>query len=106
MINPNAVIVFLPFASSLGLLALAVTDRVRRKIIKDQEGECGDCGVHARDKLEIHHKLPQSMGGDDSPGNLIGLCHNCHIRWDYEAQTNYRLPDGTPLRISRPMREK
>jgi len=106
MILPNTIIDIVPFASSLGLLALAVTDRARRKIIKQQEGECGDCGVHARNKLEIHHKLPQSMGGDDSPSNLIGLCHTCHIKWDYEAQKNHRLPDGTELKIPRFMREK
>lgn len=28
--------------------------------------------------LEVHHIVPVSEGGDDSPGNLVTLCHECH----------------------------
>lgn len=31
-----------------------------------------ECGA------EVHHILPVSMGGDDSPDNLVTLCHSCH----------------------------
>ena len=28
--------------------------------------------------LEVHHIIPVSEDGDDSPGNLTTLCHECH----------------------------
>lgn len=31
-------------------------------------------------QLEIHHDVPLSRGGDNSPDNLHILCHKCHIR--------------------------
>lgn len=30
-------------------------------------------------KLEMHHVLPLCEGGDDSPDNLVTLCHDCHL---------------------------
>lgn len=30
-------------------------------------------------KLEWHHKIPTSMGGDDSRENAILLCTSCHL---------------------------
>lgn len=30
-------------------------------------------------KLEMHHVLPVSEGGDDNPDNLITLCRPCHL---------------------------
>ncbi len=28
---------------------------------------------------EIHHVIPRSDNGDDSPRNLVALCHACHV---------------------------
>ena len=30
-------------------------------------------------KLEVHHIVRVSDGGDDSPQNLMALCHDCHV---------------------------
>lgn len=28
--------------------------------------------------LNVHHKIPLSKGGTNSPDNLICICHECH----------------------------
>lgn len=33
--------------------------------------------------LEVHHRLPLAMGGDDSVENAIALCPNCHRNEHY-----------------------
>lgn len=38
--------------------------------------ECATCCSHKN--LEIHHRVPKVLGGDDSPNNLITLCEICH----------------------------
>lgn len=37
---------------------------------------CGCCGNE--EKLELHHIIPISLGGNDDYYNLIYLCFNCH----------------------------
>ena len=34
--------------------------------------------------LDVHHIIPVSEGGDDSPKNLITLCRNCHKKIHYK----------------------
>lgn len=44
---------------------------------------CRDCGAtygETGGKFEVHHVLPVSEGGKDSPENLITLCAECHLR--------------------------
>lgn len=41
---------------------------------------CEICGARDR-KLTVDHLVPQSMGGDHSPGNLRVLCTDCHLRY-------------------------
>lgn len=36
---------------------------------------CEKCGGVA---VDIHHKIPKSLGGTDDIENLIALCRNCH----------------------------
>ena len=37
---------------------------------------CQLCGSHRN--LEVHHIRHRSRGGQDSPTNLLTLCHDCH----------------------------
>jgi len=37
---------------------------------------CWRCGY--KSKLERCHIIPDSLGGTDSPSNLVLLCHRCH----------------------------
>jgi len=67
---------FLPYleAASVGFLAFGA--KIRKEVIQRQGGKCYDCGEKAR--LQIHHRLPQSMGGEDILSNAVGLCQTCH----------------------------
>lgn len=33
--------------------------------------------------LEVHHVLPLSKGGPDTPQNCVALCPNCHRAMHY-----------------------
>lgn len=44
---------------------------------------CRDCGATYGDtggRFEIHHVIPVSEGGKDSPENLVTLCSGCHVK--------------------------
>ncbi|RQS11413.1 HNH endonuclease [Burkholderia sp. Bp9002] len=50
--------------------------------------ECGDSAPFMRKKdgtpyLEVHHRVPLALGGDDSLENAIALCPNCHRRMHF-----------------------
>ena len=58
-----------------------VSEYVRRRA----NGRCELCGKKApfRDRkgnsyLEMHHITPLSGGGEDTTGNTVALCPNCH----------------------------
>ena len=60
-----------------------LTERMK-EAIKTRDGNVcqqSGCGCNNRSKLEVHHIMPVSKGGDNSPGNLITLCkrHNQEI---------------------------
>lgn len=38
------------------------------------------------DGLEVHHIVPQRLGGSDARDNLVTLCHDCH--WKLERLYN------------------
>lgn len=50
--------------------------------------QCQSCGMvseysvnsnlNGGSDVEVHHIIPRSQGGSDSPKNLIVLCHKCH----------------------------
>ncbi len=40
---------------------------------------CWIChGEHPLDFVNRHHKVPKSLGGADTPDNLLNLCSGCH----------------------------
>ncbi len=39
-------------------------------------GPCRVCGM--RQEIEFHHLIPRAQGGDDTPDNIVPLCHTCH----------------------------
>lgn len=49
--------------------------RARAKAYQRDGGQCVRCG---RAGTEVHHRIPAALGGPDTPGNLITLCHKCH----------------------------
>lgn len=59
---------------------------MRVTVWEAQEGKCGKCAVDtvltaplsARNRAELHHIQPKSLGGSDDRSNLINLCSTCH----------------------------
>jgi len=74
-----------------GMLAMAFSAKLRFEVRKRQDGVCDCCGEVA-DKLEIHHRRPQSMRGSDRIENAVGLCHECHAEIDKESQHGIYYP--------------
>lgn len=74
--DPNTAIV-------LTTLAFAFSNSIRNEVRKRQKNACAECGRVG--KLQVHHRVPQCMGGDDTIENAIGLCPRCHSIADWEA---------------------
>jgi 5-methylcytosine-specific restriction endonuclease McrA len=51
-------------------------EKLRQQILRRDAWRCQSCGAMAN--LEVHHKDFRSHLGDDSEGNLITLCVECH----------------------------
>ena len=56
----------------------------RLKILERDEYTCQWCLTNlSASKLEVHHIIPRSKGGNDHPANLITLCLACHKKEDW-----------------------
>lgn len=53
-----------------------ISNTVRKSIYKRDNYSCAICG--STRGLQIHHCMPRSQGGTNSPQNLITLCWRCH----------------------------
>ena len=53
-------------------------------ISSNQKVRCGKCG--SEERLEWHHMIPMSYGGETCEENMVCLCHECHKR-----VTNYHI---------------
>lgn len=42
--------------------------------IRANKGYCRMVNEHCFGKIELHHLVPRSRGGDDVPANIVGLC--------------------------------
>lgn len=60
---------------------------------------CWRCGYEA--SLERCHIIPDSLGGEDTPSNLVLLCHRCHLEnpnvTDPEIMWDWIRAYGTPF---------
>lgn len=52
------------------------TDSLKQEVFERDEHKCYIC--HDDKHLEVHHKLPQRLGGKHEVDNLITLCRRCH----------------------------
>lgn len=63
--------------STVHLIALeALASNGRSPNLPRPKPTCVGCGAHER--IEVHHKVPKSMGGTNDPENLVDLCDHCH----------------------------
>jgi hypothetical protein len=78
----------------------APSKKLRMDILRRDDFRCKICGRRASDNVDIvlhvHHIVPHSMGGLTEPGNLITLCHTCHLGLDphFEARLFGMVPTG------------
>jgi 5-methylcytosine-specific restriction protein A len=52
--------------------------KIRQAALERDNHRCTRCGSTVR--LNVDHRIPRSMGGDDSLSNLTTLCASCHSR--------------------------
>lgn len=58
---------------------------IRQLILERDLFKCQDCGkTHHEVILDVHHKIPFKISGDNSPENLITLCRKCHIEEEWK----------------------
>ena len=75
------------------ILPKALTDRINAR----DRFVCQTCGLGYHNPeltpiFEKHHIIPVSMGGNDSEGNLILLCSNCHKIVTAYIEGNFIMP--------------
>lgn len=51
---------------------------IRMVVFKRDNYRCRGCGLGDRRQFEADHVIPESMGGETSPDNLITLCGACN----------------------------
>lgn len=52
-------------------------ERLQALVFARENYTCQGCGASGV-ALELHHRLPESLGGTNHPDNLIALCRPCH----------------------------
>lgn len=59
---------------------MAVSRRLRFEILRRDSHTCRYCGAKAPDViLHVDHVTPVSLGGADTPDNLVAACKDCNI---------------------------
>jgi 5-methylcytosine-specific restriction endonuclease McrA len=58
-----------------------IAPRVRREVLARDQHRCQAPGCDRTRFLEVHHKVPRQLGGDNQPENLVTLCGACHRLW-------------------------
>jgi len=59
--------------------ACDITPKVRREVVKRDNGLCCLCGRQGND---VAHYIPRSLGGLGVKENLLVLCRSCHHSYD------------------------
>lgn len=82
---------------------MAFSTETRLQALVAAARHCCVCRRYKGVKVEVHHIVPLSKGGTDSPDNAIALCFDCHAD---AGHYNPRHPRGTKfspeeLRIAR-----
>lgn len=50
---------------------------------------CGKTG-----KIDLHHVIPRSQGGGEGEGNIVAICHECHMKHHGEEHLDFTMLDG------------
>lgn len=82
------------------MISANIPNSTRRAVYARDGYRCALCD--STKYLQIHHYCPRSLGGNDTPHNLITLCADCHalahgtVLRDWQLATRYinGLPVG------------
>lgn len=58
---------------------MSIKKPVKKHVYTRDDFRCRKCG--AKEPLQLHHVMPQRLGGPDDSFNLVTLCHECHKGW-------------------------
>lgn len=71
---------------------MAVSKRLRYEVLRRDNHACRYCGATAPDvKLNVDHVIPKSLGGTDTPSNLVTSCAACN------AGKTSSMPNAMPV---------
>ncbi|OYT90730.1 MAG: hypothetical protein CFE43_16815 [Burkholderiales bacterium PBB3] len=81
----------LPTRVLISSYAYARNPDVAAEALLQANGSCQSCGNSApfvkrksgEPYLEVHHLVPLAAGGEDTLGNTIAICPNCHRKAHY-----------------------
>ena len=58
---------------------MSVTKRTRYEVLRRDGHKCRYCGLEASEtELTVDHVIPVSLGGADTPDNLVAACRDCN----------------------------
>ncbi|EPS2039180.1 HNH endonuclease [Citrobacter braakii] len=84
-----------PKSKVSALKIYARSPEVKAWILQESNGICSLCFKTAPFRmpngapfLEVHHIIPLSEGGNDTPGNCAALCPNCHRAVHYSIEAS------------------
>lgn len=55
-----------------------IPERVRQAVLDRDDNQCQLCGTGGENRLQLHHVVFRSHGGDHQSSNLVTLCFRCH----------------------------
>ena len=58
------------------MILIPFSEKIKKDVSKMAYYRCSIC--HRLESLDIHHIIPQSLGGSDEIENAAPLCKSCH----------------------------
>jgi HNH endonuclease len=75
----------------------------KRTALRRANGVCQIC-KKAKSPLHVHHKIPiryfKNPEDGNYPGNLMPVCHKCHVKEHKEMESRYPLLDTIPFEVT------
>jgi hypothetical protein len=63
-----------------------MNQEIRTQVLERDNDTCQLCGT--TNMMEVHHRIPRLISGDDSLDNQVSYCKSCHDiadTWSFEA---------------------
>lgn len=73
-------------AGRAGRLPQSEWEQLQKQVHQRDEHQCVNCGSDGR--LEVHHIVPVSAGGENVVSNLVTLCKPCHLAAENKRERN------------------